>query len=694
MPTPYNNPYIPGDPYSYDLKWLVARVKELENIYDAIDSKIAEQIYKAFQESNLINFKTTEEMLEATLEDGTVVLTDGYHYPGDGGTMIYLIQGFTPEMCQLDYYLTLPGNKIAIPVILFPYVTPVMFGAYGDGIEDDTAAFTQAMKMNKPVNLIAKTYLISETMTAENDLMTISNGTIKMNAEAEKGFIYVDQAEYVTIKDIYFEGSGVAMPTGSYGNYTAVQAYRADHLTIDNCSVKNVSNGGFFILESSYVTVTNNTLSDFANRDAYGAIVVGYGINQIDMGFQTIQNNTIDGGHFGIECQGWQHDINISNNKTRNNYGYGIVLYRYQLDASSKFKNAQVIGNLVENTHHNTSVGYYNGMGIYAQTIDRVTISDNIVNNSMLDRPDAGSPNRTLSPGAISISGSEEVTCTGNVINNSVIDGIDVVDVASDTIGNIVANNVINDAAVHGIHGQALQNVIVSGNIISGTSQEGIILLSHPLKETENVIIDSNIVRCVSGFGISVVKGTGTVSQEIAITNNTMSNQTTRNMTVTDVKKAVVTGNTMVASGTVSNYAVYMNNVSSSVINGNMVNGGTNNYYGGYYLNNVTSSAFSSNVTKGVNSVNEVYRKAGTSDITVTSCVDDLHTVPFSEGYAMHYSRTVAAPDFFSENMTPASGTHARGSIAFNTVPAAGQPIFWVCTAAGTPGTWVAGPTL
>ena len=26
--TPENNPYIPGDPYSYDLKWLVARLKE------------------------------------------------------------------------------------------------------------------------------------------------------------------------------------------------------------------------------------------------------------------------------------------------------------------------------------------------------------------------------------------------------------------------------------------------------------------------------------------------------------------------------------------------------------------------------------------------------------------------------------------------------------------------------------------
>jgi hypothetical protein len=37
----------------------------------------------------------------------------------------------------------------------------------------------------------------------------------------------------------------------------------------------------------------------------------------------------------------------------------------------------------------------------------------------------------------------------------------------------------------------------------------------------------------------------------------------------------------------------------------------------------------------------------------------------------------------------PVRGTWARGSVRFNVAAAIGQPKGWVCTVAGTPGTWV-----
>jgi hypothetical protein len=39
----------------------------------------------------------------------------------------------------------------------------------------------------------------------------------------------------------------------------------------------------------------------------------------------------------------------------------------------------------------------------------------------------------------------------------------------------------------------------------------------------------------------------------------------------------------------------------------------------------------------------------------------------------------------------PTAGTYAVGDICWNTAPAAGEPSFWRCTAAGSPGTWIAG---
>lgn len=37
----------------------------------------------------------------------------------------------------------------------------------------------------------------------------------------------------------------------------------------------------------------------------------------------------------------------------------------------------------------------------------------------------------------------------------------------------------------------------------------------------------------------------------------------------------------------------------------------------------------------------------------------------------------------------PTSGTYAKGDIIWNSAPAAGSPSMWVCTVAGSPGTWV-----
>lgn len=43
--SPQNNPYVPGDPYSYDLKWLVSKIKSNEtSIENAIDMIEAAQI--------------------------------------------------------------------------------------------------------------------------------------------------------------------------------------------------------------------------------------------------------------------------------------------------------------------------------------------------------------------------------------------------------------------------------------------------------------------------------------------------------------------------------------------------------------------------------------------------------------------------------------------------------------------------
>jgi len=43
-------------------------------------------------------------------------------------------------------------------------------------------------------------------------------------------------------------------------------------------------------------------------------------------------------------------------------------------------------------------------------------------------------------------------------------------------------------------------------------------------------------------------------------------------------------------------------------------------------------------------------------------------------------------------NAAPSAGTWKVGDVVYNEIPASGQPIFWACSVAGTPGTWIPGP--
>lgn len=223
-----NNPYVPGDPYSYDLKWLVAKVKEILSQLGTLDEAIEEKIFEGFLEHSIVQFKTVPEMLAADITDGSIVLTLGYHEEGDQGGLFYLVKDFNPDQCSLDYFLTLDNNKqIAIPVIVTPYVTPEMFGAYGDGETVTSEAlqrsFDYAIDHSMDVSLNNE-YLIDTSIQVKGVRNTyqgsgskiIGNGYAKIKASAAMASMlelvpYTDTTAYgVKISGLYLEGNNLA----------------------------------------------------------------------------------------------------------------------------------------------------------------------------------------------------------------------------------------------------------------------------------------------------------------------------------------------------------------------------------------------------------------------------------------------------------------------------------------------------
>lgn len=69
-----NNPYIPGDPYSYDLKWFIQQLKDLkqqmESIWETLDEKAQTVLTDLF---NSVDFEAlTDEKIEEMYNDGTL----------------------------------------------------------------------------------------------------------------------------------------------------------------------------------------------------------------------------------------------------------------------------------------------------------------------------------------------------------------------------------------------------------------------------------------------------------------------------------------------------------------------------------------------------------------------------------------------------------------------------------------------
>lgn len=267
MPTPWNNPYVPGDPYSYDLKWLVTKVKEILSQLGTLDETVEKKIFEGFQEHSIVQFHNVAEMLAAELKDNSIVLTLGYYDPGDMGATLYLIKDFNPGQCALNYFLTMDNNaQIAIPIIITDYVTPEMFGAKKDGSTDDLQALQLAAdyahEEHKELLLSCGTYMVSDTLWLKGGIDNTKYGiTVKGNNKGETAIKASAAIPYVVgitsdgsdianvyIYDVIIDGNELAT-TALYWSKSAANNY-VFNLKLNKCSGWAFTTAGDFYLNT------------------------------------------------------------------------------------------------------------------------------------------------------------------------------------------------------------------------------------------------------------------------------------------------------------------------------------------------------------------------------------------------------------------------------------------------------------
>lgn len=109
-------------------------------------------------------FSSVQQMINnISCVEGGYTETCGYYMPNDGGGARYALQCTVPT----GYYVPVPGGYATL--VPDRYVTPEMFGAYGDGVHDDSSAFntacTWAAYYGVPLIISKKTYAIGNTVT-------------------------------------------------------------------------------------------------------------------------------------------------------------------------------------------------------------------------------------------------------------------------------------------------------------------------------------------------------------------------------------------------------------------------------------------------------------------------------------------------------------------------------------------------
>lgn len=269
----------------------------------------------------------------------------------------------------LDHSLT--NKKLVIGTLDF--VTPEMFGAYGDGEHDDTVAIQEAIDVGKIV-IFNGTYLVSLNesniaLNVKNDtILYLNNSTIKLDTNLATSYklINIDNKENVKIINGNIEGDKLRHSGSSNEWCFGVYVSSSNNVTIDNCLIKYNRGDGIYVGNGTCenITIVNNVLVSNGRNGI--SITDGENVN-IDNNIITNTNGYAPQYGIGIEQNNTSQkaiNINISNcNLVDNEYG-GFYCSLIGSNSSVNISNCNSSG----------------GFKLEAYGTDSIINADNIIN--------------------------------------------------------------------------------------------------------------------------------------------------------------------------------------------------------------------------------------------------------------------------------------------------------------------------
>ena len=335
---------------------------------------------------------------DTKLKAGNHVATKGYTTAGDGGHATYIIVNDNTLVDDGGSVHDLTNGLKAV-MLINQYVTPQMFGAYGDGVHDDTIALQNAIDSYDYIEIPSGVYLVSQVTINEKDKKIKGNNALlkSIDNNTSTSIINVtnDGCNGLELKDIEIDGNKDNVSSELHGIYFTRAVYADCFSTVENIEVHNMTGDGIkitalnhaliremkFIKIHSYLndgdgfyadTLTDSFISTsvFNNNNKNGIYIDGGGsikINHVKCYWNGYENaddldvNRLPDGVMVITSDA--SPVSGKKYYTRTGYGNWQSSYKYNLFTGSTFDGSTDYYEVSNNNYVNKYSGivYNNG---------------------------------------------------------------------------------------------------------------------------------------------------------------------------------------------------------------------------------------------------------------------------------------------------------------------------------------------
>jgi hypothetical protein len=502
----------------------MARVKKLtDSTYSptiaASEEAIRTQIDDSIQEAHDLALEdvTINRKLSATgdftgtINGGDVTLTE----PGLSGAFnahvadnVYVVKSSGVDDLAI---IQAKIDSITVGTVLLPDVNYVITGA---------------INLNKDnINLIA----------GQNTTMTIDNNST--------GHIVVSGNNCI-VKGFKLIGNGVTAIT-NVRNGCGIKLTGVTNCIIENNTFDSISGVNILLVNDDAVGCVgnvirhNNIVNPVCTISDGSGIMLGYGDTGYFHNDNRIYDNTVDGNSIlsngiALICHG--NDNIIENNKVSNCTRYGIISYESAYEDFTLYRTS-IINNDVKNIGLAAGAGEF-GAGIYLVKSHNSKVQSNYIENACI-----GTTLETLVPGAIGLNNCLGCNVSDNIIKNSNMYGI----ITKYTFESIIKGNIIDTTTKAGIYLYAGNDDTCESNNVKGAGNIGIKIYAEnsqvvsplgyqSIPTGKRIIIAKNIVKCLSSFGIyGTVADVANIYEALKIVDNIVD---TSNLTIISIAQA------------------------------------------------------------------------------------------------------------------------------------------------------------